>query len=158
MLRITLVEVGNVTQAVLEGIIDEASSFKQLLNIKSNSLQVNCRKVTRINSVGIELWNEGFSELRNRRVQLQFIEFSAVLVEANNFIAGFVAPEELKSLCVPYWCPDCKLMSMKLVTPEQVKTDLAKVEFSPCEKCKKPSEIDENPNEYFSAILLRKEK
>lgn len=158
MLRVTLQEEGNTTQVTLEGVIDESSKLDQLLSLKSKSLQIYSKKVTRINSVGIELWTQCFSELRKRGTQLQFFELSAVLVESNNFIAGFIVPEELKTLCVPYWCPNCKTLITKFITPEQVITDLSQVESCVCDKCQKTAEIDGVSREYFSALLLRKNK
>lgn len=153
MLQISIKDQEPVAKVNLSGTIDESANLEPILQIKTSAVEIQCNGVIRINSIGIEHWRTIFSEFRSYGRKLTFIEVSPVLVEVQNFIASFVEISEEISLCIPYDCLSCKTNFLKTIKTDSVLSQLAQLRSSPCEKCGKPAEMTEVPEEYFSFII-----
>lgn len=157
MLIAKTIEAGPPLKIALEGIMDETVDLKTLLAAPGSPIYLYCKNVKQINSVGMKQWINFFKELRASGRKVKFFEISPVLVDARNYSKGFILPEELESLCIPYYCTSCKIVTMNVLTPTQVrellKSSPEALEEIPCSKCKQPAELEEVADEYFEAII-----
>src|SRR5262245_27297654 len=89
------------------GVIDESTDFDKLLSTTDMKLDIYCKDVTRINSVGIKHWREFFQKFRQRGGALRFFEISPALVLTVNYLSDFISVAEIKSFCAPFICQSC---------------------------------------------------
>lgn len=100
----------------LVGTIEETVNFEQLIGPFHGLLTVNCRGITRINSVGVKTWMRYFQSLKMRGFHFKFIECAPPIVHQLNMITNFACGGEIESILLPYTCTTCKkeLASMVL--------------------------------------------
>lgn len=153
MLQINISERGSVSKVTLSGIIDENSDLAPLLEIKTESIEIECSKVVRINSVGIERWRNIFSEIRGYGRKLVFTQVSPVLVDVQNFISSFIETAEELSVCVPYDCNSCNSNTIVIIETKDIAAKMSTLETTACVKCGKSAEMTEIPEEYFGFII-----
>jgi len=156
MLNITKKDVSpNVVMAVFAGDIGPDANFQVALGNPTGELQIHCKGVTRINSVGVKAWIQYFSGLRQKGVKLKFMEVNSCLVEQVNMISNFIPTAEIASFYAPYICGKCNKELAALLTPESVKK--ANMQ-APKIKCAQPpadgcgAEFDDMPEEYFAFL------
>ncbi len=141
---------GNVTVVTLAGSIDEADDFSKLIGTPQGGLQVKCKGVTRINSMGVKSWIKYFTSLVANKISVQFFEVTTPLVENANMVQNFIPKDSVFSVMAPYRCPAC---NTNLVA-EMKTEDVTKSAFNPpalkCPKCAKPAEFDDMPDEFFA--------
>lgn len=142
----------NPVKIALSGVVDETTDFLSSIGKQSNSFDVYCREVTRINSVGIKLWREYFGKLRTSNTTLRFFELSPPLVATVNYISDFISNKEIHSVLAPFHCSNCNHTSLKLFTTDELKSSSADLPKIQCDKCKGPAEFDEIPDEFFSFL------
>ena len=133
------------------GVIDETSEF-QSLNALGSTLQIQCREVIRINSIGIKLWRDFFREFRSRGGKVQFLELPPPLVMTVNYISDFIEPGEILSVCLPYHCARCNALTLEAVTLAEAKDVVGTRSKVQCSKCGSDAAIDEQPDEYLAFL------
>lgn len=152
MLRILKnVDAGALT-VQLAGNFDDQANLDNSIGSVTGSLKVRCREVTRINSIGIKHWRTYFGNLRKANVRLSFEEISSPLVEQMNFLADFIRPDEIGSVCATYYCSGCRNEDLKIYTVQELrKLDLANL-VQPCPNCGAQASFDEIPEVYFAFL------
>lgn len=155
MLKVVKAVTDGALKASLQGIVDESVDLAKLVGIDFTSLELNCREVTRINSLGVREWRTYFHRLRCDAVSIRFVELSPVLVTSLCVVSHMVEPAEIHSICAPFQCTSCSKTSLVVFGIEQLKAldpvrrDLAPV---PCQECGKPASFDDYADEYFSFL------
>ena len=148
MLDIKKAQIGNKTEIVLSGVVDEYSKLERISTASAQEISVNCRGVTRINSPGVKDWKRFFESQRELGIKLSFSEISPALITQFNFITGLINKEECLSICMPFVCEQChadiiKIYPVSLTSKTEFK-DLKEV----CSKCSNLLEFNENFDEY----------
>lgn len=135
----------------LSGAIDETASFDQKIGPVSSALQVNCKGVSRINSIGVKSWVRYFSNLRKNGVKLKFVECSSAVIQQLEFFQNFIEPEEVDSLGVPLFCSSCRKNEERYFTVKELKASSFEV---PAVKCSCGGNlVFDDTEEYFQALM-----
>lgn len=153
MVNVSKEQQGEVLVVKLVGSIEESVDFEQLIGPVSKEIQVNCKGVTRINSVGVKAWIKYFQALKARGVNVRFAECSMAIIEQINLISNFLSGGEVLSLYVPFLCENCKAEFVALFTVEMVKKLNFKMPFAKCPKCGGKAVFDDIPDEYFYFLM-----
>jgi hypothetical protein len=144
---------GNVLAVRLAGSIEESVNFDQLIGPPPAELQVNCKEVPRINSVGVKAWIKYFQGAQAKGTKLSFVECSTAIVEQINLISNFTCGGLVDSVYVPFSCENCKTELVGLFKT----ADLKKVNCEPpelkCSKCGGRAVFDDIPEEYFGFLM-----
>lgn len=154
MLTITKNSVGpNVLAATLAGDIGPDMNLEGAIGpVTSGELQVSCKGVTRINSVGVKLWIQYFSALRKAKVSLRFTECPPILVQQMNMISNFALAAEVSSLYVPFSCEKCGTELVGLFNTPDIQKLNFEIPALKCTKCGGSAEFDDVPAEYFAFL------
>jgi anti-anti-sigma regulatory factor len=134
------------------GVVDETVAFDEVFANLGLNLLLNCKDVTRINSVGIKLWRDFFQKFRQQGGTVQFLELSPPLVSTLNYLKDFVFKQEVVSFGVTFYCGNCNKSTIKVYTPETAKELLRGVDKIPCESCACSAELDEVAEEYLGFL------
>lgn len=157
MLNISRELKGNLLEIRLFGPIEERSSLDRVMGTPTLSMRINCRGVTRINSVGVKSWIRYFSDAREQGTKLRFTECPPNIVEQMNIISNFVNATEVESICVPYACLTCRLEQVGVYRVADLKPPVREMPCLKCSQCGGRAEFDDLIDEYF-AFLNRKAK
>ncbi len=151
MLTIKKTQNGDTLSILLSGSIEENVDFETQIGPTPASVVVNCKEVTRINSVGVKGWIKYFQALSTKGVKLKFDQCSTAIVEQINLISNFLAGGEVVSLFVPYACGQCGAELAALYRAEDLKksTNVPPVK---CSKCQGEAVFDDLPDEYFGFL------
>ena len=133
----------------LSGAIEESVNFDQLIGSHTGELTLNCRGVTRINSVGVKTWIRYFQNLKQQGKKFKFIEVSYAVTEQLNLISNFSCGGEVESILLPFSCIQCQTEFVASVKTSALKANGLKVPKVKCEKNECPAEFDDDPEEYF---------
>ena len=152
MLQIRKDEKSSPVKITLSGVIDETTNFEQALGKLPPAIQLNCREVSRINSVGIKLWREFFDRYRKGGGKAKFQELSPALVTTINYIADFIQRQEIETLCAPYHCQKCDTITLAVLKADEAKAKIQTASSQKCSKCGGTAELDEVADEYFSFL------
>lgn len=137
----------------LKGVVDDTADFKSLFAGLGNSIDLYCRDVTRINSVGVKLWTQHFTEYRQAGGAIRFYELSPPLVATLNTVFDFAKKNEVMSIGAPFLCPDCDKVTIKVVSAADAKTVAKSDPTIPCSFCEGEAEFDDLPAQYFSWLI-----
>lgn len=149
MLDVTRKLSGDVLSVKIRGTIEENVDFSALFGPLPKTLEVTCRDITRINSIGIKAWLLYFQGCVSRGVKVRFLECSVAIVDQVNHIHGFTCGGEVCSISVPFFCNACKLPVVSICdVNELVATHFALPDVS-CEKCHQRAVFDDQPDEFF---------
>jgi hypothetical protein len=142
------------TPSVFEfkGTVDESAQFDKLIPADEFELQIRCREVTRINSLGIKEWFTFFGRVREQGRKVKFIELSPALVCQAGWVQNFILPEEVFSFCVPYQCQTCAQNFLKVFEVPELKNNNLLLPTVDCPNCQKPAELDEIEDQYLSFL------
>lgn len=140
------------TGYTLAGVIDETVNFASSFPGSESSMTLNCKEVSRINSVGIKLWREHFQKVRQAGGALKFKELSPPLVSTLNYLSDFIEKKEIESICAPFLCSKCNAITLQTLTLDQAKKYLSSQPKVACNQCKTDAEFDEIPEEYFAFL------
>jgi hypothetical protein len=138
----------------LMGPIDETMGDIGAIQLDSTkTVEVNCKDITRVTSIGIMRWVKAFKVLREQGIKLQFTECSPTIIrQGSMLLTGFLRKEEIASIGLPFFCEECRI---ETVTYNEVK-DLEKNNFDlpvvNCKQCGKPAEFDDVPELYFQVF------
>lgn len=137
----------------ISGSIEENVDFNALIGVPTvNKMDIACREILRINSVGVKAWIKYFQGVASKGVQLRFIECSTAIVEQVNLISNFTCGGKVESIFVPFCCTKCGTELLGLFRTD----DLVKINFEipdlKCSKCQGPARFDDIPEEYFGFL------
>jgi predicted RNA-binding Zn-ribbon protein involved in translation (DUF1610 family) len=135
----------------LSGSIEENVNFDQLVGPPPAQMTVNCKGITRINSVGVKSWIKYFQSLSGTK--LTFEECSTAIVEQLNLISNFSCGGTVESIFVPFSCPNCKSELVGLFKVESLKKVNFQIPDLKCSKCGGMAKFDDIPEEYFNFAM-----
>lgn len=144
---------GDALHVRLIGAIQENTSLEQLIGNPPAQLIVNCKEISRINSVGVKSWIKYFQTCQSKNVKITFIECSTIIVEQMNLISNFTAGGVVESVYVPFICTSCKNEMVGLFKTEEIKKLKFVLPKVKCPKCENPAEFDDIPEEYFTFLM-----
>lgn len=154
MLNVVKEKKGNVLLARLTGSIEETVNFDQIIGDDPGpELHVNCKGISRINSVGVKAWIKYFQNLAGKSVKLKFQECSTAIVEQINLISNFTCGGEVESIFVPFSCQKCSAELVGLFRVDALKKLNFEVPSLKCTKCGGSAVFDDIPDEYFHFVL-----
>ncbi len=133
----------------LTGTIEENVNFEQLIGPFEGLLEVNCRNITRINSVGVKTWIRFFQGLKAQGKNFKFSECSHPIVEQMNVISNFTCGGEVESVLLPYSCAKCAKEFVASVKTEDLKSRGLQIPKVKCEKTECAAVFDDDPEEYL---------
>ncbi|MGE0174839.1 MAG: hypothetical protein AB7T49_18745 [Oligoflexales bacterium] len=138
----------------LVGAIDETMSEIGAIQFDGQRiLEVNCREITRVTSIGIMRWVKSFKVLREQGIKLQFTECSPTIIrQGSMLLTGFLRKDEITSIGLPFFCEECRLetITYNLVSElEKVNFELPEIS---CKNCGKHAEFDDVPELYFQVF------
>ncbi len=152
MLNVVKERKGEVLTVQFLGTIEESVNFDQLIGPPPQSLHINCKAVTRINSEGVKSWIKYFQSIQQKGIQLKFVEVSTVIIEQINLISNFVVGAPIDSFYAPYSCPSCKTEFICLLQTADLKNKKEPPEQK-CRKCNVPLHFDDIADEYFGFLV-----
>jgi anti-anti-sigma regulatory factor len=143
----TQTEAGLVVE--LEGAIEENVYLEQMIGPVKGSLSVNCKGVTRINSVGVKTWMKYFQALKTQGIPFKFLECSYPIIEQLNMISNFSCGGTVESILLPYSCMKCQSEFVAVCATEQLRAGGLQPPAARCEKPDCGAQFDDDPEEYF---------
>lgn len=158
MLNVTKEAKGNVLVASLVGVIDETTDFSKLIGDSlPKELHLNCKGVTRINSMGTRGWVKYFEAVSARGTLVTLKDCSPAIVEQLNLIVNFAPKGEVESVCVPFYCNSCSSQLIASFRTADLKKSQLNVPSLKCPKCPQGTAVfDDVPSEYFAFIARQK--
>ncbi|MCM2280177.1 MAG: hypothetical protein NDJ89_19070 [Oligoflexia bacterium] len=154
MLNVIKEQKGTVLAVRLSGAIEESTNLDKLLGPPAAEMNIHCKEVSRINSVGVKIWIKYFQEAKTKGTKLKFLECSTAIVEQINLISNFTAGGAVESIFVPFSCTKCRSELVGLFKTEDLKKLNFQLPALKCSKCGAPAAFDDIPEEYF-AFLMR---
>ena len=136
----------------LVGSIEESVNFEELIGATPQTLVVNTKEVSRINSVGVKGWIKYFQSLKAKGTQLHFIECSTAIVEQINLISNFTCGGSVDSIFIPFACESCKTELVGLFKTDDLKKSGLNIPSVKCSKCGGTAEFDDIPEEYLGFL------
>ena len=133
----------------LAGAIEENVHLDQLIGPVKDSLIVNCKGVTRINSVGVKTWMKYFQGLKAQSVSFKFIECSYPIIEQLNMISNFSCGGDVESILLPYSCVKCQNEFVAICGTVQLRESGLQPPAARCDKTDCAARFDDDPEEYF---------
>lgn len=136
----------------LIGMIDENTRLEEILNGNENTLLINCREISKINSSGVKTWRSFFREVRKKNIRLSFIECSPCIVEQINVQTEFILFHEIISICLTFFCSSCGSDTLLVQTTEELTLENYQFPEIQCSDCGSNAEFDDVPEHYFSFL------
>jgi hypothetical protein len=141
-----VVKNGDRNCVLLQGQIDEDTSFEELVGVES-PIVFNFKNLTGISSIGIRSWVNFLKELSGKDISYE--ECPPLVVRQMNMVPSFIGSAKVLSVFVPYVCEKCE--QEKLVLLNESQFGMKVTEAFPCEACKQGEmEIDGHPQQYFA--------
>jgi len=153
VVNVTKEQKGNVLVVRLTGSIEETVNFEQLLGPPPPEMEVNCKEVPRINSVGVKGWIKYFQGCQSKGTKLRFVECSTAIVEQINLISNFTCGGIVESIFVPFSCTSCKSELVGLFKTSDLKKLELKLPDLKCSKCGNKAVFDDIPEEFFGFLM-----
>ena len=156
MINVIKEQQGNILVVRIVGSVEENVNFEQVVGPcppANSEMHVNCKGVTRINSVGVKSWIRYFQNIKAKGVNLKFVECSTTIVEQLNFISNFNCGGEIISIYVPFSCDKCHTELVGLFKADVLKKLKYKVPPLKCSKCGGQAVFDDVPEEYFAFMM-----
>jgi ABC-type transporter Mla MlaB component len=153
VLNVTKEQKSDLLSAKLIGSIEESVNFDQLLGVAPATLEVNCKEIPRINSVGVKAWIKYFQSCQQKGTKVRFTECSTAIVEQMNLISNFTCGGMVVSIYVPFSCTHCKTELLGLFKTEDLKNMQFKLPDLNCSKCGQKAVFDDIPEEFFSFLM-----
>lgn len=149
MLTVNKVEVQNGLRVELQGAIEESVNLDQLIGPFQGSLTVNCRGITRINSIGVKTWMRYFQGLRFNGKYFEFEEVPHPVIEQLNMIANFECGGKVVSILLPFSCTKCQSEFVASCQTKEIVESGFSIPVAKCEKTDCGARFDDDPDEYF---------
>jgi hypothetical protein len=131
------------------GTIEESVNFDQLIGPFTGELTVNCRGVTRINSVGVKTWMRYFQGLKSQGKTFHFIECAHPVIEQLNMISNFACGGNVVSILLPFSCVKCQTEFVANCKTADLKANGLKIPAVKCEQDECRAQFDDDPDEYL---------
>ncbi len=147
-------EKNNILFVRLIGSIEETVNFDELLGPAPSEMEINCKEIPRINSVGVKAWIKYFQNCHKKGTVLRFTECSIAIVEQINLISNFTCGGSVESIFLPFSCSSCKSELIALYKTADLKKLQLKLPEFKCTKCSNPANFDDILEEYL-AFLIR---
>jgi hypothetical protein len=159
MLKIEPTQTSGVYNLKLEGTITEDAELVADVPAGARRLDVFCKGITRVNSMGITKWILFFRELRKRGLEIRYFEMPVAVVNLCNFVSGMVESNEVHSFFLPYYCDACNTEMSVLKTAESFtgggsQPPTQTLEAIPCSNCQKPAEFDGVLSNYLEFLRI----
>lgn len=152
MINVIKEQKGSVLAVRLIGSVEENVVFDKLIGAPPAAMDINCKEISRINSVGVKSWIKYFQSCQAKGTKLKFLECSTPIVEQINLISNFVCNGVVESLYVPFSCKKCHTELVGLFKTEDLKKMNLKLPLLKCNKCGGEAEFDDIPEEYFGFL------
>jgi len=143
---------GNVLTLRLSGSIEETVNLEEMVGPTPQEVRIDCKEITRINSVGVKGWIKYFQSLQAKNVKLAFFQCSTAIVEQVNLISNFVCGGTVESIYVPFACTNCKAELIALFKTADLNADAIQLPELKCTKCSGKAVFDDIEEEYFSFL------
>ena len=143
---------GNVMTLRLTGSIEETVNLEEMVGPTPAEVRVDCKEITRINSVGVKGWIKYFQSLQAKNVKLTFFQCSTAIVEQVNLISNFVCGGKVESIYVPFACTNCKAELIALFRSADLNPNSIQLPELKCTKCGGKATFDDIEEEYFSFL------
>ena len=152
MLNVVKEQKGGTLVVFLTGSIEENVDLEKVIGPPSPQMQISCKGVTRINSIGVKAWIKYFQIAHQQGTQLMFYECSTAIVEQINLIFNFICGGTVDSIFVPFTCTNCKSELVGLFKCEAIKKAHFQIPPLKCSKCGGHAVFDDIPEEYFGFL------
>jgi anti-anti-sigma regulatory factor len=133
----------------LVGAIEENVHLEQMIGPVKGAIIVNCKGVTRINSVGVKTWMKYFQGLKGQGIKFKFIECAYPIIEQLNMISNFSCGGDVDSILLPFSCVKCQNEFVASCTTAELRASGLTVPAARCEKTDCAAQFDDDPEEYF---------
>ncbi len=143
---------GNALTLRMSGSIEETVNLEEMVGATPSEVRVDCKEITRINSVGVKGWIKYFQTLQAKSVQLTFFQCSTAIVEQVNLISNFTCGGTVESIYVPFACTNCKAELIALFKTSDLNPDAIQLPELKCTKCSGKAVFDDIEEEYFSFL------
>lgn len=153
MVNVTKEQKGALLAVRIMGSIEESVNFDQLIGPPPAEMEVNCKEIPRINSVGVKGWIKYFQSCQAKGTKLKFVECSTAIVEQINLISNFTCGGMVDSIYVPFSCSSCKTELLGLFKTDDLKKLQMKLPDLKCTKCGNKAVFDDIPEEYFGFLM-----
>lgn len=146
MITIHKKRTASVTHIEIIGAFVDQIKLSNEIGEVSGELLINCKGISRINSIGIKSWMHYFNELKTRGIKFNFELFPPALVEQINLISNFACGGKVTSVLLPYSCIACR---KEFVSPYSIEILLSHQNQIPklnCGKEKCEATFDDEPD------------
>jgi DNA-directed RNA polymerase subunit RPC12/RpoP len=154
MVTVTREQKAGLTSIKIAGTIDEHVDLHKEIGAMPARVNIVCREISQINSLGVKGWIEFFTKAANSKIQFTFSECPPPIVEQLNYITNFASGGQVISVSVPFTCESCHKELRGTVKTEDLKKVTYKLPPIKCPKCSSKAVFDDVPEEYF-AFLIR---
>jgi hypothetical protein len=147
-------QAGELQKLHFSGFLGEGVNLDQMIGPTSKEVQVFCKDLVRINSMGVKLWINFFSSRTKAGAKLSFVECSPAIVKQINLISNFTCGGDVESIYVPFLCTKCNSEFNALLKTVELRKNPDKDPEVSCSKCSGKATFDDIREEYF-AFLVR---
>lgn len=131
----------------IAGVIDESFDRAFLKELTpGGAIILNLKAVSRINSMGMMLWCSLMRELGTISGTIYVQDCSPMMVAQTSTVFGFMGRAVILTVCVPYLCEHCDREQEAVFKT----TDLQLANAPACEKCGRPTALNDTPELYMS--------
>lgn len=152
MIKVAKEANGNILTIRLSGSIEETVNLEEMVGATPAEVRVDCKEITRINSVGVKGWIKYFQTLQAKNVKMTFFQCSTAIVEQVNLISNFVCGGTVESIYVPFACTNCKAELIALFRTADLNPQSIQLPELKCTKCSGKAVFDDIEEEYFSFL------
>jgi DNA-directed RNA polymerase subunit RPC12/RpoP len=154
MVTVTREQKNGVTSIKIAGTIDEHVDLQKEIGAMPARVNIICREISQINSLGVKAWIEFFTRAATAHIQFTFSDCPPPIVEQLNYITNFSCGGQVVSVSVPFSCESCHKELRGTVKSDDLKKVAYKLPPIKCPKCSAKAFFDDVPEEYF-AFLIR---
>ncbi|NBU22107.1 hypothetical protein EBS43_11975 [bacterium] len=152
MIEVKREKSGSVDMIFLNGSIEESVSFETIIGQPIPEMHVNCKGISRINSIGVKSWIAYFQTCQKSGTKITFYECSSAIVEQINLISNFLCGGKVDSIFLPYSCKGCKSELAALFPVSELRKLGSDIPNQKCNKCGNVAEFDDIPEEYLGFL------
>src|SRR5262245_47259189 len=144
---------GDVSYVKLGGVIDEDNELGELVDkIPMGTAVIDLGEIERINSCGVRDWVNWLSKLESNGTRSVLVECSPAIVAQINLVNNLTAAGVVKSVYVPYFCPECDEEKVLLVGASDMGPPPHEPPTCRCDECDLVMDFDDMPDSYFAFL------
>jgi anti-anti-sigma regulatory factor/DNA-directed RNA polymerase subunit RPC12/RpoP len=147
--------VGTVLLARVSGVVDENTNFNDQIGSGFTEAVLDCKKITRMNSMGVKFWINYFSALTSNGVKVTLSNCAPPVVDQMSLVDTFHSNCHIESVMVPYECVSCKSEFLTTMTTTELKEKLD-IPEEKCVKCSQKAVFSDIEEEYFAFLEYTK--